>query len=489
MMTISKRFSGTLVILVCMVLGANTANSQSVPDSFADLSEELLPAVVNVYTTQNIRVDRNRRGGLDRFEDFFRRNLPPGLNNDDEDDNRNRRPRVQQRRSLGSGFIIDASGIIITNNHVIDQADEISIRLHDGTELEAEVVGKDDKVDLAVLKVETDEDLPFVRFGDDTESRVGDWVLAIGNPFGLGGTVTAGIISARNRNINSGPYDQYIQTDASINRGNSGGPMFNMKGEVIGINTAIFSQTGGNIGIGFAVPSTQAQIVIGQLREFGRTKRGRIGVTIRDVNDDIAESLGLENSDGAMVNSVLEDSPSAEAGVEFGDIIIEFDGTEIKEVRDLTTIVANTEIGKTVDMVVLRDGERVTLRITIDELDESNGEEDEEEERSQDDKDETILDMSLAELDEESREELELGDDINGVLITGVDYGSGREGLRGLRRGDIIVEVTQREVSSIEDVKTQIDAQKEAGRSVVLLSIYRRGQYNHVPVRLDEIEE
>ncbi len=488
-MNISKRLSGAVVILIYMIGFPSLSNAQGAPESFADLSEELLPAVVNVYTTQNIRVDRNRDRGFDLspFEEFFRRNLPPGADEDD-DNNRSSRPRVQQRRSLGSGFIIDASGIIITNNHVIDEADEISIRLHDGTELEAEVIGKDDKVDLAVLKVETDEKLPFVSFGDDTNSRVGDWVLAIGNPFGLGGTVTAGIISARNRNINSGPYDQYIQTDASINRGNSGGPMFNMKGEVIGINTAIFSQTGGNIGIGFAVPSSQAQIVIDQLRKYGRTKRGRIGVTIRDVNDDIAESLGLENSDGAMVNSVVEDSPSEEAGVEFGDIIIEFDGTEIKEVRDLTTIVANTEIGKTVDMIVLRKGERVKLRITIDELDESTDEDDEEEIERTIEEQETVLDLTLSELDDEAREDLGIDDDINGVLITGVDYGSGRDGLRGLRRGDVIVEVTQREVSSIDDVKARIEDQRKAGRSVVLLSIYRRGQYNHVPVKLDEDE-
>jgi len=493
MINFSKRFAGAILILAYMTVSPSLSNAQGAPDSFADLSEKLLPAVVNVYTTQNIRVDRNRsrRGGNafppgSPFEEFFKRFQDPDQESDRSDGNS--RPRVQQRRSLGSGFIIDASGIIITNNHVIDDADEISIRLHDGTELEAELIGKDDKVDLAVLKVETDDDLPFVSFGDDSTSRVGDWVLAIGNPFGLGGTVTAGIISARNRNIQSGPYDQYIQTDASINRGNSGGPMFNMDGEVIGINTAIYSQSGGNIGIGFAVPSTQAQIIINQLREFGRTKRGRIGVTIRDVNDDIAESLGLENSNGAMVNSVLDDSPSSKAGVEFGDIIVEFNGTEIEEVRDLTTIVANTEIGKTVEMVVLRKGKRVTLEITIDELDEGATTEEEEAEEAAKEELETVLGLSLTELDDEAREELEIGEEVDGVLITSVDRETGREGLRSLRRGDVIVEVTQREVKSIEDVKERIEAQREAGRSVVLLSIYRRGQFTHIPVKLDEPE-
>lgn len=486
-MNISKRLSGAFIILVCMISIPSLSHAQGGPESFADLSEELLPAVVNVYTTQNIRVDRNRRGGNNPFEEFFRRNLPPGADNDDDDEPR--RPRTRQRRSLGSGFIIDASGIIITNNHVIDDADEISIRLHDGKELDAEVIGKDDKIDIAVLKVESDEELPFVTFGDDTSSRVGDWVLAIGNPFGLGGTVTAGIISAVGRNIQSGPYDNYIQTDASINRGNSGGPMFNMDGEVIGINTAIFSQSGGNIGIGFAVPSSQAQIVISQLREFGRTKRGRIGVRITGVSDDIAESLGMDEAVGAMVNSVEDDSPASAAGVEFGDIIIEFDGTKIEEVRDLTTIVANTEIGSTVDLVVLRQGERVTLAITIDELDESADDEEREVEERDDVEPETVLDLSLTELDDERREEMELDEDFTGVLVTGVDYNSGREGLRGIRRGDIIVEVTQQQVSSIEDVKTRIEDQRAAGRSVVLLSVYRRGQFSHVPVRLDSDED
>ncbi len=489
MMNISKRLSGALIILVCMISVPSLSHAQGGPESFADLSEELLPAVVNVYTTQNIRVDRDRSNRRPSLEDFFRRGMPPGTDNDDDDDEPSR-PRTRQRRSLGSGFIIDASGVIITNNHVIDDADEISIILHDGTELDAEVVGKDDKIDVAVLKVESDEDLPFVTLGNSDDSRVGDWVLAIGNPFGQEGSVTAGIISAKNRNINSGPYDQYIQTDASINRGNSGGPMFNMDGEVIGINTMIFSQTGGNIGIGFAVPSSQAQPVIDQLREYGRTRRGRIGVRITGVSDEIAESLGMAEAMGAMVNSVEDDSPASEAGVEFGDIIVEFNGTKIEEIRDLTTIVANTEIGSTVDMVVLRQGERVTLDITIDELDESVDEDDTEDRRERDDSEpETVLDLSLTELDEEAREELEIEDDINGVLITGVDYNSGREGLRSLRRGDVIVEVTQQEVSSIEDVKARIEDQREAGRSVVLLSVYSRGQYRHVPVRLDEDDD
>lgn len=488
-MNISKRLSAAFIILFYTVTLPSIGSSQGRPDSFADLSEKLLPAVVNVYTTQNIQVNSRRNNNFppgSPFEEFFKRFQPPEA---EEDDNRNRRPRVQQRRSLGSGFIIDETGIIITNNHVIQDADEVSIKLHDGTEIEAEIIGKDDKVDLAVLKVETNKKLPFVKFGDDTKSRIGDWVLAIGNPFGIGSSVTAGIISARNRNINSGPYDDYIQTDASINRGNSGGPMFNMKGEVIGINTAIYSPTGGNVGVGFAVPSTQAKVIIDQLRKFGRTKRGRIGVRISAVTDDIAEGLGLQEAAGALVNSVEDDSPSSEAGVEFGDIIIEFDGTPIKEVRDLTTKVANTEIGSTVKMVVLRKGKRVTLDIKIDELDESTEEDEEKVETSRNDQEqETVLGLGLQELDQQTREELDIEDGINGVLITSVDYGSGLEGLRRIRRGDVIVEVTQQKVSTIEDVKELIEAQRQAKRKVVLLSIYRRGEYAHVPVTLDDEE-
>lgn len=492
MMNISKKFAGAIFILVYMAVSPSLSNAQGAPESFADLSEKLLPAVVNVYTTQNIRVDRNRRGGGNSFppgspfEEFFKRFQTPDQQGDNDSGNDNSRSRVQQRRSLGSGFIIDASGIIITNNHVIDDADEISIKLQDGTELEAVLIGKDDKVDLAVLKVEADDDLPFVKFGDDTKSRIGDWVLAIGNPFGIGSSVTAGIISASNRNIGSGPYDHYLQTDASINRGNSGGPMFNMKGEVIGINTAIYSPSGGNVGVGFAIPSSQASIVIDQLREYGRTKRGRIGVRIGPVSDEIAESLGMEEAGGAIVSTVEDDSPSSKAGVKFSDIIIEFDGTKIDEVRDLTSKVANTEIGSTVDMVVLRKGKRVTLKITIDELDEgSSSAEDAADEKTAEEL-ESVLGLGLTNLDDEAREELEIDADIEGVLITSVDYDSGREGLRGLRRGDVIVEVTQQEVSSVDDVKTRIEDQREAGRSVVLLSIFRRGQYAHIPVKLDD---
>ncbi len=487
MMNISKKISGVFIFMVCLIVTPSLSIARGAPESFADLSEKLLPAVVNVYTTQNIKVDPNRSPRSTEFEDLFRRFMPPGAQ--EEGRGGSSRPHVQQRRSLGSGFIIDASGIIITNNHVIKDADEVSIKLHDGTELKATVIGKDDKVDLAVLKVETDKDLPFVNFGDDTKSRVGDWVLAIGNPFDLGGTVTAGIISTRNRDIHSGPYDQYIQTDASINRGNSGGPMFNMDGEVIGINTAIYSQSGGNIGIGFAIPSTQAAKVISQLREFGHTKRGRIGVRISTVTDEIAESLGMDEAIGAMVNSVEDDSPASRADVKFGDIIIEFDGQKIETQRELPTVVANTVIGKTVKMVVLRKGEKLSLKITIEELDESQPQDGDDGQGGSAENAETVLGLTLNELDDQARTDLEIGEEIHGVLITAVDYDLGVEELRQIRRGDVIVEVTQKEVSSVDDVKEQIASLKKAGRKVILLSLYRRGTYFHVPLKLDDEEE
>jgi serine protease Do len=492
-MNFRKKIAAPFIIALCMITMPSISIAKGAPESFADLSEKLLPAVVNVYTTQNIKVDNNRSNRNSPFppgspfEDFFKRFQPPEDQNND--DNSNSRPRVQKRQSLGSGFIIDASGIIVTNYHVIKDADEVSIKLHDGTEIDAKIIGQDDKLDLAILQVETKIKLTAVKFGDDSKTRVGDWVLAVGNPYGLGASVTAGILSARNRDIQSGPYDDYLQTDASINRGNSGGPMFNMDGEVIGINTAIYSPTGGNIGIGFAIPSNQAVKVIDQLREYGRAKRGRIGVRISTVSEDIAESLGMAEATGAMVELVEENSPSSKAGVQFGDIIIEFDGQAIKTQRELPTVVANTPIGKTVKMVVLRKGEKVNLSITVEELkDETEDEDDfsDSNDTPADEAQETVLGLSLKNLDDQTRTELEIDEDVNGVLITGVNYNAGPEELRRLRRGDIIIEITQQEVASIEQVKARVEELKKAGRKVILLSINRRGTMAHVPLKIEE---
>ncbi|WP_417319487.1 DegQ family serine endoprotease [Emcibacter sp.] len=489
MTNVKKYLNSILIVAICVVAIPATVFAKAAPESFADLSDKLLPSVVNIYTKQNVRVDRN--DGFPQFppgspfEEFFKRF--EDRNNEGEDDDR--RPRTRQRMSLGSGFIISADGIVITNNHVIDKADEVSVRMHDGTEYDAEIIGKDSKVDVAVLRIKADKPLTFVKFGDDGKSRVGDWILAIGNPYGLGGSVTAGIISARNRDINSGPYDDYIQTDASINRGNSGGPMFNMDGEVIGINTAIYSPSGGNIGIGFAVPSNQAKHVIDQLIEYGHTRRGWLGVSIQAVTKDIAESLGMDREYGALVSSVNKGSPADKGGVESGDIIIEFDGQEVSEMRELPRIVANTKIGKSVKVVILRKGDRKNLKITIAEL-----EEDKEEvvpaTVDQDEADtpsEKVIGLTLEDLSEKTREALDLDEDFKGVLISGVErYSPAQE--RGLRRGDVIVEITQEEVSTVEQAIKRIEELKKKGRKSVLLKVYRRGDYSHVPVKFDEEE-
>src|SRR5712675_2441275 len=347
------------------------------PDGIADIAEKVIDAVVNISTSQNVTA-RNRPTPPnlpnipndpqldDLFRDFFNRRGQQGENNQ----NRNNQQQQQPRRvnSLGSGFISDASGIVVTNNHVIADADEITVILNDGTRLKAQLLGKDTKVDLAVLKVSTDKPLKAVKFGDSEKLRLGEWVVAIGNPFSLGGTVTAGIVSARNRDINSGPYDNYIQTDAAINRGNSGGPLFNLDGEVVGINTAIISPSGGSIGIGFSVPSKTALPVIDQLKQFGETRRGWLGVRIQQVTDEIAESLNIKPPRGALVAGVDDKGPAKPAGIEPGDVIVKFDGKDIKEMRDLPRAVADTAVGKQTPVIIIRKGKEETKSVTLGRL-------------------------------------------------------------------------------------------------------------------------
>ncbi len=343
---------------------SSPAFAQARPTNLADLAEQVDDAVVNISATQTIE----EKGGSaipelpkgtpfdEMFEEFFKNHggIP--------------RPRAQKAQSLGSGFVIDPSGIVITNNHVIGDANDIVVIFTDGRKLKAKVIGKDSKVDVAVLKVESDKPLKSVKFGDSDKARVGDGVMAVGNPFGLGETVTAGIISARNRNIDSGPYDDFLQTDASINKGNSGGPLFNMQGEVIGINTAILSPSGGSIGIGFATPSATVEPVIAQLQQFHETRRGWLGVRIQPVDDTIAESLGLGTARGALVAGVEDKGPAKPAGLKAGDVIVKFDGKDIEESRDLPRMVASTPVGKTVDVVVVRNGQETTKSVTLGRL-------------------------------------------------------------------------------------------------------------------------
>src|SRR5215468_6770171 len=341
------------------------------PDNIADVAERVINAVVNISTSQSVE---NRNSATPApslppgspFEEFFDEFFKNRRGQQGDNQNRPNGPR--RVNSLGSGFIIDPAGIVVTNNHVIADADEVTVILNDGTRLKAEVRGRDTKVDLALLRVKAEKPLTAVQFGDSDRLRLGEWVVAIGNPFSLGGTVTAGIVSARNRDINSGPYDNYIQTDAAINRGNSGGPLFNLEGEVIGINTAIISPSGGSIGIGFAVPSKTAVAVIDQLRQFGETRRGWLGVRIQQVTDDIADSLNIKPARGALVAGIDEKGPAKPAGIEAGDVIIRFDGKDIKEMKDLPRIVADTPVGKEVDVVIVRKGKEENRVVTLGRL-------------------------------------------------------------------------------------------------------------------------
>ncbi|WP_422373232.1 DegQ family serine endoprotease [Hoeflea sp.] len=455
------------------------------PASVADLAEGLLDAVVNISTSQSVGSGsarpRMRAPDGSPFQDFF-----------DEffNERENQAPRNRRVSSLGSGFVINAEeGIIVTNNHVIEGADEIEVNFADGSTLDAELIGADPKTDLAVLKVEPVRTLTEVPFGDSNEMRIGDWVMAIGNPFGLGGTVTVGIISARGRDINAGPYDNFIQTDAAINRGNSGGPLFNMNGEVIGINTAIISPSGGSIGIGFAVPTELAVNVIDQLREFGETRRGWLGVRIQPVTDEIGESLGMDEAMGALVAGIIRGGPVDDGSIEVGDVIVSFDGKDIDTMRDLPRVVAESPVGKAVDVVVIRNQERVTVKVTLGRLEDSeqlaSAQTDENDEGSDVPASAEILGMSLAELDDEGRQEFAIADSVEGVLITEVDPDSAAAEKR-IEAGDVIVEIAQEVVSTPEDVRTRIAALNEDGRRNALLMLANRtGELRFVTVRMD----
>jgi len=459
--------------------------TQNGPASVADLAEGLLGAVVNISTSQNVQTGGGPRPGpgpgvrppqlpegspfQDFFDEFF--NQRPGEGGG---------PRRVQ--SLGSGFVIDAEqGIVITNNHVIADADEIEVNFSDGSKLKAELLGKDTKTDIAVLKVDPGaRKLTAVTFGDSDAMRIGDWVMAIGNPFGLGGTVTVGIVSARDRDINSGPYDDFIQTDAAINRGNSGGPLFNMYGEVIGINTAIISPSGGSIGIGFAIPAQLAVGVIAQLREFGETRRGWLGVRIQPVTDEVAESLGMDSATGALVAGVIEGGPVADGTIQPGDVVVSFDGRDVRNMRDLPRIVAEAPVGKEVDVVIIRKGERQTVKVTLGRLE--DGEETASEETTDDAPAQedgevataSVLGMTIAPLNDETRSQFDIGADVTGVVITKVDEGSAAAE-KGIAAGDVIAEIAQESVTSPKQVLDRITALRSQGRKNALLMLSSKG--------------
>ena len=381
--------------------------------------------------------------------------------------------------------MVDPEGFIVTNNHVIEDADEIVVNFVDGTSLPATLVGTDPKTDVALLKVVPPTPLPFVSFGDSDKLRVGDWVLAIGNPFGLGGSVSAGIVSARNRDINSGPYDDFIQTDAAINRGNSGGPLFNMTGEVIGVNTAIISPSGGSIGIGFSVPSALVKTVVMQLREFGRTRRGWLGVRIQTVTDDIAEGLGLDGTKGALVSEVTSGGPAEDGGVEAGDVILKFDGKDVNEMRDLPRMVAETEVGKDVRVVVWRKGKTQTVKVVLGLLEEGEGGPPAEVDKPEAPAvAETALGMKLEPLTEENRSNYGVAADAKGVLVTEVDAGSAAA-QKGIRPGDVIVEVAQTPVATPDDVRGGVKQAKEEARKSVLVLVQSGADLRFVALKIE----
>jgi serine protease Do len=456
---------------------AMPADAQSRPDSFAELAEKVSPAVVNITTSTTVAASSGPQPIVPEgspFEDFFR---------DFMDRNQNGGPAPRQSQALGSGFVISEDGFIVTNNHVIQGADEIQVEFFSGEELEATVVGTDPNTDLAILKVEAEEPLPFVPWGESDEMRVGDWVMAMGNPLGQGFSVSAGIVSARGRAL-SGSFDDYIQTDAAINRGNSGGPLFNLDGEVIGINTAILSPNGGSIGIGFAMSSRVATNVIDQLQRFGETRRGWLGVRIQDVSDDVAEAIGLEEVRGALVTDVPE-GPSAEAGMQSGDVILSFDGMDVNDTRELVQRVANTEIGKAVRVVVFRDGGTQTLTVTLGRREEAEAvpasapaTEDATEEQE-------ILGMTVSSLTDELREQLALPAGAEGLVVRDVDAESEAFD-KGLRAGDIIAEAGQEAVSTPADLDARIEAARDAGRRSLLLLVRREGEPRFVALALDQ---
>ena len=453
------------------------------PVSFAEIVERVAPAVVNISTTKAVT-----RG---QMPDFPFPEPPPGSPFEDffrEFFDRDRAPEQMPRRqsSLGSGFVVDPAGYVVTNNHVIAEADEIQVVFNDETTYEATLVGRDTKTDLALLKIEADHDLTAVTFADSDSVRVGDWIIAIGNPFGLGSTVTAGIVSARSRDIRAGPYDDFLQVDAPINRGNSGGPSFNLDGDVIGINTAIFSPSGGNVGIGFAIPSNLALPVIESLKEDGRLKRGWLGVRIQTVTEEIAESLGLDETAGALVASVTPGGPAEAAEIEPGDVILEFDHKKIDRMRGLPRIVAETPIGKEVEVSIWRRGEEKTVEVELGEL----PEEDELAALTEEGADTSSaqiesLGVTVATITEELRTRYELAEDVSGVLIVDVAEGS-PAGAESLRPGDVIVEVGQEEVSSPPEVTAKVNQAQQDNKKSVLLLIDRQGDLRFVALRFPE---
>lgn len=470
----------TLFVFSILMLLNLSAHARGAPESFADLAEELSPSVVNITTSTTIAgVTDQARPQIPEgspFEDLFRDFFNNGEGG---------QARPRRSSALGSGFVISSDGYIVTNNHVIDKADEIVIEFFDGKELVAKLVGRDPKTDIAVLKVEASEPLPFVGFGDSDIARVGDWVMAIGNPLGQGFSVSAGIISARNRTLRSGPYDDFIQTDAAINRGNSGGPLFNMNGEVIGVNTAIISPNGGSIGLGFSMSSRVVGRVVKQLKEYGETRRGWLGVQIQDIDSDMAEALGLDEVSGALVSGVPE-GPGADAGIQSGDVIISFDGVEVEDTRGLVTAVGNADVGKVVRVIIFRDGKTKTIKVTLGRREAAEKEKLVPVVKAPEKIKETEkLGMKLLTINSESRTQLNLPEDLEGVAVLDVSETSDAFE-KGLRAGDVIVEAGRTKIADVNDISEIFENAIEAGRKSILLLVLRGDNSRFVGLSLSE---
>ena len=457
-----------------------SAVAQRAPDTFADLVDKVAPAVVNITTNMTVTTAESGPNQGNPLEDFF---------NEFRDRNRGEGappipPRERRGTALGSGFVVSADGYIVTNNHVIENADDITIELYSGVELPAELIGTDPNTDIALLKIEDGDSLPFVPFGDSSAMRTGDWVMAMGNPLGQGFSVSAGIVSAREREL-QGAYDDYIQTDAAINRGNSGGPLFNMDGQVIGVNTAILSPNGGSIGIGFAMSSNVVKNVVGQLQEYGETRRGWLGVRIQDVDEELADALGLASAKGALVTDV-PDGPAKDAGLEPRDVITKFDGTDITDTRQLVRTVGNAPVDKAVQIVVFRDGKSETMSVTLGRREEaektfpaSSTATPEEPSES------TVMGITVSTLTQELRSELNLGDDAKGLVVTDIDENS-TAFEKGLRNGDLIEEAGQVALTSVADLEGRIKEAKDAGQKSFLLLVRRGEDARFVALPLDD---
>ncbi len=483
-----------LAITAIAPVPAQAQTSRGGPQSLADLVESVNDAVVNISAVSTASSAGRSLPNLpqlgpdtpfgDLFEEFFNRRGREGQQGQGD------APRQRRSQSAGSGFVIDAAGIVITNNHVIGEANDITVIFNDGQRLKAEVIGKDAKVDLAVLRVKPEKPLKSVKFGDSDRIRVGDWVVAIGNPFGLGGSVSAGILSARNRNIEQGPYDNYLQTDAAINKGNSGGPLFNMAGEVIGINTAILSPSGGSVGIGFAVPSNLAVTIIDQLKEFGETRRGWLGVRIQQVDDATAEALGLGTARGALVAGIDDKGPAKPAGLEVGDVIVKFDGKDVKESRDLPRIVAATPVGKDVPVTIMRKGKEQVRTVKLGRLE--DGEKVQQAAATSGRPGQpaapattSVLGLELSGITDELKRRHNIKDGAKGVVITKVDPNSSAADKR-IQVGELILEVGQEAVSTPADITKRIETLKAQGRKNVLLLVANaRGEERFVAVTIN----